>query len=161
MAPFNHGNHDEDDREQARSNPVFNYFWQLLGSVSSAAVVGLFFWLWNVTLDIRDLQNTRAELQRVFSETAGSRAIIDRNSDRLTRIEAAIDQMRAADQGLYKAFDELRADGGRAHDNAAARAADYARLEEAVRQIERLLQSHSADERPNYRPAPRPGASPQ
>ena len=129
------------------STPIADYFWQVVASVSSAAIAGLFFWLWNVSLDIRDLQNARTDLARVIGEISSARQIIDRNSDRLTKLEAGIEQNREIIKGIYGALDGIRAEVTGARDVALKRTAEDARLAEVVRQLELHIQIHTQDER--------------
>lgn len=139
-------------------SPAARVVWQVVASISSAAIVGIFFWLWNVTIDIREMQGMRSDLARIASDLGNGRAIIDRNSDRLTKIEAALEQSREIIKSIFGAMDGMRAEVVGARDTAMKHMAEDARLAEVVRQLQRAFEIHTqeANERPNYRPGPTP-----
>lgn len=123
-------------------SPFTNYFWQLLGSVSSAAIAGMFFWLWNVTLDIRDLQNARNDITRVAGEVSTVREILDRAGDRLTKLEVGIEQNRDGVKNNIMAIDTMRNELRQIRDALGTHTSEYVRISEIVRQLDRLLNAH-------------------
>lgn len=75
-----------------RPSPWGAYLWQLLTSISAAGILGLSAWLFNVEARLAAIPNVQMDVSRLEGGREGNRAIIDRNSDRLTKIEAKLEQ---------------------------------------------------------------------
>ena len=74
------------------SQPWGAYLWQLLTTLSGAGILGLTAWLFNIESRLSIVPNLQAEIARIESGKDSNRMLIDRNSDRLTKLETKAEQ---------------------------------------------------------------------
>lgn len=87
---------EADDRRKQKaqtSNVWQGYLWQLLTTLTGAAVLGLWLWMWNLTLDVRDLRMVVAQIARLESQLQTIGDTISRTGQKMALLEAAVAQV--------------------------------------------------------------------
>lgn len=82
---------------------------QVVTAVASAAIVGIWVWLFNIAAEMRDFRHSVLQIARVEGELAAARSIIHRNSDRLLTIEAMLARNNEMHSDTRKLFEDHKA----------------------------------------------------